>query len=93
MLTIISVTTANLFRTFFEGNEQKEAVAFVVELLANGFKILQSRRITLHCKDKFNTAYRVHLEDQEHKLSQLYYFLEKSVWINRTYQRIPRGDS
>ena len=34
-----SVSTANLFRTMFEGNKQKEAVAYVVELLAIGCQI------------------------------------------------------
>ena len=89
---MISVTTANLFRRFFEGDEQKEAVAFVVELLANFFKILQSRTITKYAKDKFDTAYRVHYDDQNNMLSQVYYFLANCTWINRAYQRIPRGD-
>ena len=58
MCTVFSMTTASLFRQVFEGDEQKEAVADFVELMARGFQILQSRTISAYVKDKFDSAYR-----------------------------------
>ena len=58
MCTVFSMKTACLFRQMFEGDEQKEAVANTIELLARGFQILQSRTITAYIKDPFDAAYR-----------------------------------
>ena len=79
--TIISNTSAALFRRFFPQDENKLALADLIETAAEAFKIMQSRCIE-HDTDKMKCAFGFYLPQQQAILSKFVTMVTNIKWYS-----------
>lgn len=79
--TIISDTSAALFRRFFAQDPNKLALAELVETAALAFKVMQSRCIE-HDKDRMKCAFGFHLPEQQAILTKFVSMVTSIKWYS-----------
>ena len=90
--TVLSLVNAALFRIYFPDDENKIELANMLEAIAIGHQVLNSRKIE-DKSDPFACAYRFHIEKQEAALDRLYHYMQNCQWISRSYQqKTPKGN-
>ena len=79
--TIISDTSAALFRRFFPNDQNKLALADLVEIAALAFKVMQSRCIE-DDKDRMKCAFGFYLPEQQAILAKFVSMVTNIKWYS-----------